>query len=306
MVMNSLKILDLSYNRFEGPIPPFTTDCPIVKLLLSHNLINSPLPVEWENRYNPATYNFHHYVRRTKVSPYMIHLELIDLSYNLLSMSVNDLINPLLTLENLREVHFRGNNLTGPFTDFGFMFSYLISGVAYEGKGLEKVTLFDVVSNNITGELPNNLPVSLIVFQAQSNSFDGEIPEIYSQVYVLDLLNNQLHSENLPSFLYSDDSRLEYKIIIIINYYYIINSKTNKSYTCPGISFHDKSITIDIDYDNYKRCWCNEMYFGNGNNCTKCKDGYTSKMNSTECTACPIGEYRTYIIFMFFYINIFC
>lgn len=235
--MNSLKILDLSYNRFEGPIPVFTPECPLVKLLLSHNLIDSPFPIEWENRYNPATYNFYHYLRRTKVSPYMYDLELIDLSYNLLSMSVNDLINPLLTLENLRELHFRGNNLTSPFSDFGFMFSYLNGGVVYEGKGLEKLTLFDVVSNSIDGELPNDLPVSLIVFQAQSNLLSGAIPEIYSQLYVLDLLNNQLHSDILPSFLYSDDSRLEYNLfyfyfmyivkvtyhILVQEYHFMIN-----------------------------------------------------------------------------------
>lgn len=109
--MKSLEYLDLSYNSFTGSVPSFSQDTPLIKLILNNNNINKQLPIEWENRYVPYTYNFYHYVRKSYISPYLKELDTIDLSYNNIDSSFNDYLNPLLSLANLRELHLRGNKL---------------------------------------------------------------------------------------------------------------------------------------------------------------------------------------------------
>ncbi|XP_020424489.1 probable LRR receptor-like serine/threonine-protein kinase At1g34110 [Prunus persica] len=204
-------IVDLTSNRFEGPLPLWSSN--IIELFLRDNLFSGPIP---------------HNI--SQVMPNLTHL---DISGNSLSGSIP------LSLGNLSHFEFMiisNNNLSGeiphfwnniPSLYFVDMSNNSLSGTIPRSLGsLTSLNFLILSSNNFSGEVPSlknctdmrildlgdnkfsgPIPasigesmLSLLILSVRSNSFTGSIPLQLcglSTLHILDLSYNNL-SENVP------------------------------------------------------------------------------------------------------------
>ncbi|KAG6642460.1 LRR receptor-like serine/threonine-protein kinase GHR1 [Carya illinoinensis] len=186
----NIEFLDLSQNQLTGPIPEFTPQFLRLNYLnLSHNSLMSSLPTV-----------ITHYPK----------LRVIDLSSNQLN---GHLLADLLTMPTLQEIHLENNLLSGDikfsppspgesnlqildlsrnqfsgyFPDqFGSLTGLQVLNIAgnnFSGSlptsmaDMSSIRSLDISQNHFTGSLPNNLPNSLVSFNASYNDLSGFVPE---------------------------------------------------------------------------------------------------------------------------------
>ncbi|XP_059644625.1 receptor-like protein EIX2 [Cornus florida] len=207
-----LSIADVSSNRFEGPLPIWSSN--VAALYLRDNFFSGPIPHEIEK---------------------MPHLTDLDISWNSLSGSIPLSIGNLKALNTLV---ISNNRLSGRIPEFWNNLPDLyivdlsnnkLSGTIPKSLGsLSNLKFLTLSGNDLSGKLPStlrnctiiesldlgdnrlsgNLPTwigesmqSLLILRVQNNSFSGSIPpQICSlfTLHILDLSQNKL-SGLIPS-----------------------------------------------------------------------------------------------------------
>ncbi|KAL1802634.1 hypothetical protein ACET3Z_031281 [Daucus carota] len=191
-----IELLDLSRNKFSGPIPPHISESMpnLVFLSLSGNNLTGEIP---------------------KSIGDMLILEVIDLAENYLTGSIpssigncsylkaldlgnNNLFGPLPSslgqLLQLQSMHLSNNNISGE--------------IPISFKNLTSLQTLDFGDNRLSGTIPSWLGdgftfTSLGIIRLRSNAFFGVIPaklSTLSSLQVLDLANNNLTGPIPTSF----------------------------------------------------------------------------------------------------------
>lgn len=185
----NIEFLDLSQNQLTGPIPEITPQFLRLNVFnLSHNSLISSLP--------------------TVITQYP-KLRVLDLSSNQLN---GHLLADLLTMPTLQEIHLENNLLSGDIkfspspgehnlqildlshnqfsgyfpNQFGSLTGLQVLNIAgnnFSGSlptsmaDMSSITSLDISQNHFTGSLPDNLPNSLVSFNASYNDLSGFVPE---------------------------------------------------------------------------------------------------------------------------------
>ncbi|XVF00441.1 hypothetical protein REPUB_Repub04eG0001800 [Reevesia pubescens] len=134
-----LHVVDLSYNYFEGPLPPWSTNATFV--FLQENSFSGPIP---EN-----------------IGALMPRLERLYVSENHLSGRIP---SSMCDIEGLQILSLRNNKFSGELPDCWYR-SRMLWGI-------------DVSNNTLTGNIPSSFGFlsSLSVLLLSNNNLDGEIP----------------------------------------------------------------------------------------------------------------------------------
>ncbi|XP_023155950.1 leucine-rich repeat receptor protein kinase MSP1, partial [Zea mays] len=190
-------LLDLSYNRLIGRIPPEIKNCVILEELhLQDNFLNESIPVELAELKN---------------------LMNVDLSFNALVGPMLPWSTPLLKLQGL---FLSNNHLTGNIpAEIGRILPNIVvlslscnAFVATLPQSLlcsKTLNRLDVSNNNLSGKIPLSCTgfegtlSSLILFNASSNHFSGSLDGSISNfvhLSYLDIHNNSLNG-SLPAAL---------------------------------------------------------------------------------------------------------
>ncbi|PQQ07512.1 receptor-like protein kinase 2 [Prunus yedoensis var. nudiflora] len=167
-VPNSLRFIysynvDLSSNRFEGPLPLWSSN--IILLCLRDNLFSGPIP---------------HNIGQ--VMPNLTHL---DISRNSLSGNIPMSFGNLSQLEVML---ISDNNLSGEIPHFW--------------NNIPSLYYVDMSNNSLSGTIPRSLGslTSLNFLFLSSNNFSGEVPSLenFFVMYILDLGDNKF-SGTIPA-----------------------------------------------------------------------------------------------------------
>ncbi|XP_021803954.1 receptor-like protein 12, partial [Prunus avium] len=192
MVPNSLRfnfssVVDLSSNRYEGPLPLWSSN--ITMLFLRDNLFSGPIP---------------HNIGQ--VMPNLTHL---DISRNSLSGSIPHFWN---NIASLYIVDMSNNNLSstnprslGSLTSLRVLFlsSNNFSGEVPSLKNCTDMKILDLGDNKFSGLIPSFIGESMLslkILSLRSNSFTGSIPIQLcglSTLHILDFSHNNLFG-NIP------------------------------------------------------------------------------------------------------------
>ncbi|CAL9025117.1 unnamed protein product [Prunus brigantina] len=190
-VPNSLRfsfysVVDLSSNRYEGPLPLWSSN--ITMLFLRDNLFSGPIP---------------HNI--SQVLPNLTHL---DISRNFLSGSIPHFWNNIPSLY----IVDMSNNISGTIPrSLGsltslrvfFLYSNNFSGEVPFLKNCSDMKILDLGDNKFFGPIPafiGESMLSLKILRLRSNSFTGSIPLQLcglSTLHILDFSHNNL-SGNIP------------------------------------------------------------------------------------------------------------
>ncbi|TYH49593.1 hypothetical protein ES332_D10G147800v1 [Gossypium tomentosum] len=188
---NSLAVVLLRGNKFEGEIPDFSTisSTNLYMLDVGFNNLSGKLPKWlWKNtnieRLDLSRNHFEGSIPMEFCN--LVDLLFLDLSENHLSGTIPSCSN----LQKIGYVHLRKNKLSGPLSP------------AFNGSSL--VTL-DLSENSLTGEIPDwvGMLPNLSIFLLKANQFDGELPVHFCRLYalsILDVSRNKL-SGRIPSCL---------------------------------------------------------------------------------------------------------
>lgn len=160
-----LQAIDLSSNRFDGPLPHWSIN--VTELFLEANSFSGPIP---EN-----------------LAQLMPWLQKLHLSWNHLSGGIPP---SLCELQSLQVLSLRSNHFSGELPNCWHTFA---------------LWGFDVTDNNLSGVIPNSLGSlpSLSVLMLRKNNLHGEIPSSLqncSGLTTIDLSMNNF-TGNLPSWL---------------------------------------------------------------------------------------------------------
>lgn len=163
---SSLSTVDLSSNRFEGPLPLWSIN--VSALYLRDNLFYGPIPQSIG-----------------KVMPYLTDL---DISWNSLNGSIPFSIGDLTLMTNLA---ISNNYLSGKIPDFW--------------NGMSNIYSIDMSNNSLSGTIPRSMGSipTLLFLMLSSNNLSGEIPIELKNCELmnsLDIGDNRL-SGNLPSWI---------------------------------------------------------------------------------------------------------
>uniref|UniRef100_A0A2N9G7E5 Uncharacterized protein n=1 Tax=Fagus sylvatica TaxID=28930 RepID=A0A2N9G7E5_FAGSY len=169
-IFPNVSFIDLSYNRFNGPIPLSFAN--VAQLFLKGNFFSGPIP--------------------SNISDLMPKLNILDLSENLLSGTI-----PLsiMKLNDLQGLFLRSNQLSGE--------------LPHHGIESQRLLVVDISYNNLSGKIPSSMGFlsSLYVLVLSNNNLHGEIPSSLQNCSLesIDLGGNHL-SGNLPLWIQSDIS----------------------------------------------------------------------------------------------------
>lgn len=212
---SSAATVDLSSNRFEGPLPLWSSN--VTALYLRDNLFYGHIPI---------------YIGQ--VMPYLTDL---DISLNSLNGSIPLSVGNLTSMTNLvisnnylsgeipdfwndmnrlYLIDMSNNSLSGtiprsmgslPFLLFLMLSSNNLSGeIPFELKNCANMNSLDIGDNQLSGKIPTWIGenmASLLIFRARNNSFTGKLPRQICQLsalHILDLSKNSI-SGIIPSCL---------------------------------------------------------------------------------------------------------
>lgn len=166
-----LETLDLSNNFFSGPLPNSLSNLTRLRQLgLSGNSFSGEIPASSIGN--------------------LTSLEELFLDNNRLEGEIPASLNGL---KSLKRLELQSNNFSGEFPDLG---------------SLENLVFLDASNNLISGEIPENLPASLVEISLRNNSLEGKIPWSVKNLgflQVMDLSHNRL-GDSVPSFLFTHQS----------------------------------------------------------------------------------------------------
>ncbi|KAH7690634.1 Leucine-rich repeat protein, partial [Dioscorea alata] len=199
--------IDLSSNRFEGPLPELDPALLLV-IYLNNNSFSGSIPSYFANASYIQVFSISDNHINGGIPSFFCNLttlELLDISNNdmsgrlpncwnstsaleIINLSDNNFIGKipdgLVSLTNLRSLHLRNNDFSG--------------NLPLSLKMAKKLVTLDISENKLSGSIPTwigeNLS-SLIVLCLRSNLFHGIIPEQLaklSSLQILDLAHNNL------------------------------------------------------------------------------------------------------------------
>ncbi|KAG0561305.1 hypothetical protein KC19_9G053600 [Ceratodon purpureus] len=178
--LSSLRVLLVSYNQLEGPIPAWIGDLRSLQVLdVSHNKLTGSIPQNFGNLdgykvlagnvSNPlgAFYNIPISLLLTpKSQDISLIYNYILLGTTYMDMSLNALEGEIPTgitdLIGMKYLILSNNNLEGEISP---AFQYL-----------EQLETLDLSQNNLSGVIPTSLPFALSTFNVSYNNLNGVIP----------------------------------------------------------------------------------------------------------------------------------
>ncbi|KAL9454365.1 hypothetical protein AB3S75_009870 [Citrus x aurantiifolia] len=158
--------VDLSSNRFDGPLPLWSSN--LTKLYLRDNLFSGPIPNDLGQK-----------------TPFLTDL---DISFNSLNGSIPQSVG---NLKQLLTLVISNNNLSG--------------GIPQFLKNISSLYILDMTKNNFSGEIPESIGSLLTIrfLVLSNNHLSGEIPPSLKNCSLMDSLDlgeNQL-SGNIPAWI---------------------------------------------------------------------------------------------------------
>ncbi|KAK0596646.1 hypothetical protein LWI29_017704 [Acer saccharum] len=191
--LTNLRLLNLSFNFFDGPIPSSLGHVTNLRILdFFGNQINGSIPFEFGN---------------------LKHLSVVDLSYNKL---VSPIPSTLSYLTNLRILKMHSNSLIGPIpaalshltklNTLDLSKNQINGSIPYEFGNLKNLRYLDLSYNKLEGLLPPQVLwnlTNLRILSLGSNYLVGPVPSrigYSTNLMSLDLSNNSL-SGPIPSTL---------------------------------------------------------------------------------------------------------
>jgi len=241
----SFAVLELSYNKFSGSIPPGLGNCSMLRVLKAgHNNLSGTLPHELFNATSLEYLSFssnclHGILDGTHIAK-LSNLVVLDLGENNFSDKIPDSIGQL---KRLRELHL----------DYNSMFGELPSTLS----NCTNLIAIDLKSNSFSGELSkvnfSNMP-NLRTIDLMLNNFSGKIPEsIYScrNLTALRLSSNKFHGQlseglgNLKSLSFL--SLANNSLSNIANALQILRTSKNLTTLLFGINFFNETIPDDAE-----------------------------------------------------------
>ncbi|XP_059290133.1 receptor-like protein EIX2 [Lycium ferocissimum] len=163
---NFLANVDLSTNRFEGPLPLWSSN--VTTLYLRDNLFSGPIPVN--------------------ICEALLNLTDLDISKNNLNGTIPLCVGDMHQLTTLA---LNNNQLIGQFPDFWGKLIYLY--------------YIDMSENHLSGQIPGSLgSLSYLMFlRLSGNNLSGDLPSSFrncTRMISIDLSNNEL-SGLIPAWL---------------------------------------------------------------------------------------------------------
>ncbi|KAG7965130.1 hypothetical protein I3843_09G208500 [Carya illinoinensis] len=216
--LTQLVYLDLSHNHFSGPIPESRASLTqLVYLDLSHNHFSGPIPsfsmAKNLKEIDLSNNDLTGHITSTDWAMFQ-NLEILDLENNLL---MGNIPISLFSLPLLRRLILSNNSFSGQLNEFSNVSSDKLSEVYLDSNNLEgpiPMSVFELrglwflslASNNFNGSLklddmiqqlssPKNLDLP-----SQLKNFPDFLRN-QSNLYHLDLSNNQIHGE-IPSWIW--------------------------------------------------------------------------------------------------------
>ncbi|XP_050367983.1 LRR receptor-like serine/threonine-protein kinase GHR1 [Argentina anserina] len=206
-------VLDLSKNKFEGNLTRMVKWGNIEYLDLSQNLLSGPIPDVTPQFLRLNYLNLSHNSLSSSIASVITQypkISVLDLSSNQLDGTV---LAELLSMPTLQELHLENNLLTGSINISSPLFNQSnlqvldlsqnrlsgyfpdqfesLNGLKVLNIGrnnfsgslptsisdMSALSTLDISQNHFTGPLPNNLPNSLVFFNASYNDLSGDVPE---------------------------------------------------------------------------------------------------------------------------------
>ncbi|XP_039129109.1 receptor-like protein EIX1 [Dioscorea cayenensis subsp. rotundata] len=200
----ALFVIDLSNNSFSGSIPSYFAAATLIQVFsLSDNHISGNIPSFFCNLTSMTLFD----VSNNDMSGELPNcrnltsaLEIIDLSDN---NFVGKIPDGLVSFTNLRSLHLRNNGFSG--------------NLPLSLKMANKLVILDIGENKLSGSIPTWIGdslSSLIVLCLRSNLFEGVIPKQLSKLsslQILDLAHNNLSGCIPHSFG-------DFKAMVVTNY----------------------------------------------------------------------------------------
>ncbi|KAG0628382.1 hypothetical protein M758_1G022900 [Ceratodon purpureus] len=178
--LSSLRVLLVSYNQLEGPIPAWIGDLTTLQVLdVSHNKLTGSIPQNFGNLdgYKVQAGNVSNPLGAIENSPINLLLtpkgQDISLVYNYILLGT--------TYMDMSSNELEGEIPTG-ITDLVGMKYLLLSNNKLEGgissafQYFEQLETLDLSQNNLNGVIPTSLPFALSTFNVSYNNLNGAIP----------------------------------------------------------------------------------------------------------------------------------
>ncbi|CAN1828578.1 Receptor-like protein EIX2 [Linum perenne] len=224
--------VDLASNRFEGPVPRWSTNA--TQFYLHENLFSGPLPRDI-GTLMPRLRNLHlseNNLNGTIPSSIckMTDLQVLSLRNNHLS---GELLDCWEELSALWVVDVSNNDLSGKIpTSMGLLGmigmlllseNNLVGEIPSSLRNLSALTSIDLGENQLSGEIPRWIGEKLsatFILRLRSNKFHGQVPEALCNLqllHFLDLSNNNLSGKipkclhNMTAMVYGNSSELYYR-----------------------------------------------------------------------------------------------
>ncbi|CAN1169373.1 Receptor-like protein EIX2 [Linum perenne] len=229
--------VDLASNRFEGPVPRWSTNA--TQFYLHENLFSGPLPRDI-GTLMPRLRNLHlseNNLNGTIPSSIckMTDLQVLSLRNNHLS---GELLDCWEELSALWVVDVSNNDLSGKIpTSMGLLGmlgmlllseNNLVGEIPSSLQNLSALTSIDLGENQLSGEIPRWIGEKLsatFILRLRSNKFHGQVPEALCNLqllHFLDLSNNNLSGKipkclhNMTAMVYGNSSELYYQETTVV------------------------------------------------------------------------------------------
>lgn len=164
---------------------------------LSHNNLTGSFPEAW----NDGIYYFSNLnAKSSRRSRYFRSLKYIRACCNKFTGILRDFVNPFLNVEHLMQMDLSNNRIQGSFQFWAEEWFHYYPDETLSQPGLLTLFYLDLSSNQIGGSLPIALPLTLSIFLILDNKLVGQIPQVYSKLFIFVSKGNDLRAPKLPSF----------------------------------------------------------------------------------------------------------